>query len=81
MSGLASVFMTSRANVTHRDSCSAAWVRLQRDGWTAKKAFGCGAGTLETRWLYIAPSSSARGIEGQDYAIGEDNVVAYVKAL
>jgi hypothetical protein len=68
--------VTMTPKLRKRTKFREAWAGLRRRGWTAKRA----PGRLETRWHYIAPGTTSRGVEGDDYLVGEDAVIAYVES-
>ncbi|KAF4138253.1 hypothetical protein GN958_ATG07831, partial [Phytophthora infestans] len=53
------------------------WARLKASGWTHKKP---PASSIETRWKFIPPGGKESGVEGKDYFLGEDRVIAHYAA-
>ncbi|EEY59220.1 uncharacterized protein PITG_11708 [Phytophthora infestans T30-4] len=53
------------------------WARLIASGWTHKKP---PASCIETRWKFIPPRGKASGVEGKDYFLDLDRVLAHYAA-
>ncbi|KAL4111416.1 hypothetical protein PRIC1_003096 [Phytophthora ramorum] len=54
-----------------------AWKNLRKAGWTSKPPSG--GQSLDCRYRYIRPCGNPRGVEGEDYLLGEDAVLRYVE--
>ncbi|ETP28051.1 hypothetical protein F442_22665 [Phytophthora nicotianae P10297] len=53
------------------------WSQLKASGWTHKLP---PASSIETRWKFVPPGGNPFGIEGKDYFLGEDRVLAHYAA-
>ncbi|ETO72916.1 hypothetical protein F444_11097, partial [Phytophthora nicotianae P1976] len=54
------------------------WSLLKASGWTHKLP---PASSIETRWKFVPPGGNPFGIEGKDYFLGEDRVLAHYAAV
>ncbi|ETP14080.1 hypothetical protein F441_10950 [Phytophthora nicotianae CJ01A1] len=54
------------------------WSQLKASGWTHKLP---PASSIETRWKFVPPGGNPFGIEGKDYFLGEDRVLAHYAAV
>ncbi|KAG1686287.1 hypothetical protein DVH05_006729 [Phytophthora capsici] len=54
----------------------ACWKELKRDGWTSKPPVG-----LSNDFFYIKPGKTKKGLRGEDFFIGEKELMAYLDRL
>ncbi|KAG7380931.1 hypothetical protein PHYPSEUDO_006605 [Phytophthora pseudosyringae] len=52
-----------------------AWQNFRRVGWTSKPPPG--GKSLNCRYRYVRPGGNPRGVEGEDFVLGEDAVVRF----